>query len=449
MAIKVPGSAGESAGPSKAPLTKTPIVPDPNRIRTAAKVTPQQQAARDRVAARGAATEQPIARPKVTAQTPPKTPSNVNIGRQSDIDKAQANADQATLNQRQQGTTAKATTVSRPAALTVPTRRPGRPNFNPQTDGAPETMDEVNKTRAWINGAETPRIASIVRDADGRYMYGGTQRSASDADIAIRLRIDEARAGIQQTSLLDQQYSAEEYQRQIETRFDSGVENAMKDYNLEAIKSVTERDAMKREQENKLAQLEAQRDNELALLEERNRFDTGLLERQQSLDIAREDMKFQFEREQSSLDRALRSQELGEAERASQAMEQLRRDESNMQMDRLKLDIFQAISSNPQMLYFLGQSGALGLFGDLMGDGGNALNSMMNNINNTQAANAQQFATMSAEQQGAQRFAFTAQTGNTDPDAVLQGAAPRGFGNQVYPFQPGGVTPSNPINLGG
>jgi hypothetical protein len=116
------------------------------------------------------------------------------------------------------------------------------------------------------------------------------------------------------------------------------------------------------------------------------------------------------------------------------------------------------------MLHFLKNSGALGLFGDVMGDGGQALQQLMERMETQPSqgmSNIQQVSRLSSEEQANQMYALSAQTGSRDPVSILRGSAPMAHTNPVDPNTPlrggapslsvsnvGGSTASTPLSIG-
>ena len=88
-----------------------------------------------------------------------------------------------------------------------------------------------------------------------------------------------------------------------------------------------------------------------------------------------------------------------------------------------KMQMFQLMASNPQMLYFLGQSGGIAEFTDLFGGEGSAITDIINRIQSHPLAGLQSFAQMSPSEQLQQATAGVAQQG---PDYItnLYGNAP-------------------------
>jgi hypothetical protein len=194
-----------------------------------------------------------------------------------------------------------------------------------------------------------------------------------------------------------------------------------------------------------------------------NDFDTGLIETQNELDIKLQENRQGFEDGQASLDRALQRQEFNEAERAGRMMEYLRQQEIDLQQQQFQLTLFMSLAQNPAMLHFLQNSGALALFGDVMGDGGQALQQLMEGMDVQQSqgmGNIQQVSRLSSEEQAQQMYALSAQTGSRDPVSILRGSAPMAHTNPVDPNAPlrGGApnlrvsnvgsTASTPLSIG-
>jgi hypothetical protein len=214
-------------------------------------------------------------------------------------------------------------------------------------------------------------------------------------------------------------------------------------------------------QKNALIRLEAEQEDDLAridregqVLMERFRLEhesRGLLmEREFEMRYEVEQLEQQFEAEQAALNRALEAEQLAEMRRASQVMEAIRQQENILRAREQKLNTFNLISQNPAMLYFAGQSGLLAQLGDVMGDGGAAIQAIMDNVNASAAVtNLQEFARMSGTEQGIEAFRLSAQTGviSRDLPGYLRGFAPTPILNPVPLTSP--VTAGSPLAGGG
>ena len=100
-------------------------------------------------------------------------------------------------------------------------------------------------------------------------------------------------------------------------------------------------------------------------------------------------------------------------------------EELRLEKEQFQLDIFKTLAGSPEILFFLGQRpGMLQQFGELMGDGGEALNRVFTNLNKQPVTNIQEFARLNQEQQGIEAFRLSARTGTGDPAGFLQGQAP-------------------------
>mgnify|MGYP001573564061 CR=1 FL=1 len=225
---------------------------------------------------------------------------------------------------------------------------------------------------------------------------------------------------------------------------------ALQEINVRAIHA---RQLAKEEHERALATIAERGVEDRYTAELKNRFDVGLVEREGQIQAELENTKMKFQSEQNALDRALRALDLQEANRAAVATEALRGQELSLSQQQFKLSVFQTLAASPEILYFLGKQGgaAMAQFGDLFGDGGALMDEMMTRINSQPAANIQEFATLSAGEQGIERFRLSAQTGIKDTTAALRGSAPRAVINRTAfdaPIQPGSPTPRDRIRLG-
>ena len=195
--------------------------------------------------------------------------------------------------------------------------------------------------------------------------------------------------------------------------------------------------------------LEVERRSALQLVQEQgqqalDRVQTEIAGRQSSLALEHEsrqilqeqeyDLKFQlqmidqaFAQQQADLNRALQAEELIEVRRHSQTLEALEAERNVISAQMKNLEFFNMIADQPQILFFAGASGMLQGLGDIAGDGGTAVQNIMNSLNAMPAMNnLQEFVNMSGLEQGIESMRLSAQTGLTGQDvpAYLRGMGP-------------------------
>jgi hypothetical protein len=386
------------------------------RIQPQSSATQQKTPTSPRIAS--TAVPQPVSAPKKTTQAPP-APAQSQIDLRSVAAGAASRqvaqtptatstpALSATRATPRTTTTAGTTTgaAPRPVADEPPTLNPfrgaARPGYSVEASGPPTNVAEIDVARQWVRETEQ-KVSHLTRDEFGQVIAGvrGAPEPTAN-DVALFDQLDEVRSNINdiygRARDFDTEIALQEADRQF--RQSGGNENSQVQY-----------------------------EQELALIEQRAQFNQQLDTLNQQYEVGRQAMEQSFQRAQNDLDRALQQQQLDEAQRSSQVLEDLQRQKIQADQDKFKLDLFMGLSQSPEMLFFLGQSGLLSMFGDLMGDGGFALGQMMENIGASQTVNAQQFQQQSSTQQGQSRFGISATTGSTNPDALLRGNAPRGIG---------------------
>ena len=117
-------------------------------------------------------------------------------------------------------------------------------------------------------------------------------------------------------------------------------------------------------------------------------------------------------------------------------MEALQAQKNELQAKENQLGVYSLIADSPEMLFFAGQSGILEGLGDVMGDGGEAIQNIMNSIIKMPAMdNLQQFSRLSGLEQGIEGMRLGALRGVSESDIpqFLRGQAPRAILNPQDP----------------
>jgi hypothetical protein len=284
-------------------------------------------------------------------------------------------------------------------------------------DGIPgvATIDEIKLAQErddWLAQAWQVQTASIESQKAVQDAYNDTIR---DRD---RERLERKTDQIR----FERKAKREDDLARVESRADK--------LELQA-RHLREDQAAEDEHERRLEMINQGHVNNLALTDRQNESSLLLLQRQFDIQYEITNLEQQFKSEQSALDRALEAANMDEARRASRALEGLRQQEVDIQERRVALDTFNSISSNPAMLYFAQQTGMLSQLGDIFGDGGDTLQGIMDDINESPAnTNIQEFARMSSFDQTIEAFKAGAQTGVSTKDlpGVLRGQSPGGRG---------------------
>ena len=205
--------------------------------------------------------------------------------------------------------------------------------------------------------------------------------------------------------------------------------------------------------------LEVERRSALQLAQERGQqaldlVQTEIAGRQSSMALEHEsrqilqeqeyDLKFQlqmieqaFAQQQGALNRALEAEQLIEVRRHAQTLEALEAERNVISAQVKNLEFFNMIADQPQILFFAGASGMLQGLGDIAGDGGTAVQNIMNSLNAMPAMNnLQEFVNMSGLEQGIESMRLSAQTGLTEADvpAYLRGMGPMALEHRRAPL---------------
>jgi hypothetical protein len=221
-------------------------------------------------------------------------------------------------------------------------------------------------------------------------------------------------------------------------------------YNELASRNLSGADRERLEVERRSALQLAQEQGQQAL----DRVQTEIAGRQSSMALEHEsrqilqeqeyDLKFQlqmieqaFAQQQADLNRALQAEQLIEVRRHAQTLEALEAERNVISAQVKNLEFFNMIADQPQILFFAGASGMLQGLGDIAGDGGTAVQNIMNSLNAMPAMNnLQEFVNMSGLEQGIESMRLSAQTGLTGQDvpAYLRGMGPMALEHRRAPL---------------
>jgi hypothetical protein len=357
-------------------------------------------------------------------------------------------------------------------------------DYNPETDGAPENMSEVRLAQHWVNVTKElyKGIGQVIDEDTGEVTYSrtalgkgqvptdqlGKENAAtrkSMLEVPINTRelamlelIEDVEAQIDFVSRSDREFRSDEEKMRITMDYQTQVDQMAQSFALQTqqVTNAAEWDRMQQSQQSRLAELDVQRVAATEMATLKDTFDTGMLDQQSTLNIRLQENQQQYLGEQNRLDRAIQRQEYEEGARASQAVERLRQKEIDLQQQHFQLTLFMSLAQSPEILYFLKNAGALDMFGDIMGDGGQALDAMIGRVGEQQAGgdtgigNIQQLSRLSSSEQDRQMYALSAQTGSSDPLSILRGSAPMAHTNPVDPNAPlrGGAPNLSVSNVG-
>jgi hypothetical protein len=364
--------------------------------------------------------------------------------------------------------------------------------YDPSLDGAPETMKEVRIAQYWVQvtkklykgigerqaidpetneldplgGTEFYRKAlapgQVATDKFGKEIKGSREAlmgiPVSTQELAMLELIGDVEAEIDFVTQADREFRSESEKASIAAGYAEELQRLGQKFELQQQQVTTagQWDRLKSENRARLAEIEVAHTAAVELANLQDQFDTGMLDQKSTLDIALQQNQQEYLGEQNRLDRAIQRQEYEEGARASQAVERLRQQEIDLQQQQFQLTLFMSLAQSPEILYFLNNMGALDMFGDIMGDGGQAINAIIGRVGEQQAGgdmgigNIQQMGRLSSEEQAQQMYALSAQTGSRDPLAMLRGSAPMALTNPVDPNAPllGGAPNLRVSNVG-
>ena len=349
---------------------------------------------------------------------------------------------------------------------TNPFRAPARPSYDPKLHGPPLTLAEANIAEAYLRTRQNqfgdiiyvdPLAAIELGGAPG-YQWASTQEPVGQEILAQYFAMQDMEAAITDLRIND----LEAEQELSKQRLDFQSRQQMAYYEEQLRQNASQYGnsqqgaALKAQAEAALQQIQYQAVEERYTVELQHNLGLQTLDRQMQIQQALLENQQEFQREQSALDRALRATEMQEASRAAKAQETLQASKYQLELQQFKVSTFAMLSSQPEMLYFLGQVGGAGMFADVLGeDTANTLNELLERMNQTPPINIQQFARLGGAEQAQQAFAYTARTGVGDVSTQLRGEAPQAGRNAQYLAQP--VLPGagssgvnfRSINLGG
>jgi hypothetical protein len=256
-------------------------------------------------------------------------------------------------------------------------------------------------------------------------------------------------------ALRDEEFTSQ--QTQIENERQAVIDASLLDYEAQladyyrvmgsANLSPARKEELKAEHQAALALAQQQAAGQIAAIQEQTQgsLSTARLEHQSRAALQEQeyDLRFQiqqieqaFSGQQAALDRALQAEDLIEVRRSNQVMEALQAQKNELQAKENQLGVYSLIADSPEMLFFAGQSGILEGLGDVMGDGGEAIQNIMNSINKMPAMdNLQQFSRLSGLEQGIEGMRLGALRGVSEGDIpqFLRGQAPRAILNPQDP----------------
>jgi hypothetical protein len=218
------------------------------------------------------------------------------------------------------------------------------------------------------------------------------------------------------------------------------------------------RDRISMEHDLALQRIKKEQEFDINLLTENLQAEEARATRREDFEYNIQELRFQHEEdaaaaqnqfvaEENAMNRALAKGELDEAKRHAIAMEGINREQLAMQEKELKLDVVSMLGERPEMFFFGQETGLFSLLGDVMGDGGELINSMVQDAQediDTQdlLPNIQEYKKMSNIDQRIELFRIRSQKGLTEEGAIrsLRGAQPfdrSGLANLAQSIGPG------------
>ena len=309
---------------------------------------------------------------------------------------------------------------------------PARPDFDPSFQG-PNNVEEVDIAEAYLRDAKTATRGLTQnalgewgrRTVDANGLPGFTP--ATQQELLFIERIGELEG-----EMIDVEESfrnVNETNKDAQRRFDSDL--------LDDFLQKQEQDEKDRAQTpEEVAAIEAVYNQRYSDLQSRLRGeeatanDEAALTQQitESRRNTNQQLSFTKTKRQEAVlarDEALISGDARAAAQQQAADDFFAIEELRLEKEQFQLDIFKTLAGSPEILFFLGQRpGMLQQFGELMGDGGEALNRVFTNLNKQPVTNIQEFARLNQEQQGIEAFRLSARTGTRDAGSFLQGQAP-------------------------
>jgi hypothetical protein len=328
-------------------------------------------------------------------------------------------------------------------------------------DWMPENVGEAIVARKWV-GVVRQKTASLVQDTVGTAaVYSGEKliapakpagwywtdpltgeyTNAPSWMVAQLLQLEDVEAHIANVMMEDTKFRAAYASdiAEIQHKEDIALLEDTLARDLSTATTAAAWDNLNRTYEFEKGQADRDYMNRQGVLESEQAFEIALFDMETLTQQNRDKKRQEFDQEQNNLDRALRNREMNEVQRSSMAIEELKRDELNLDRQQFQIQVLTTLASSPQLLYFLNEMGGLGAFSDVLGQGlGKQLQDYFDRLSESPDFNIQEFSRLSSQQQGIQRWKTAATTGISPEavDAELRGAGPMALQNRQALGQP-------------
>ena len=341
-----------------------------------------------------------------------------------------------------------------------PFRTDARPDFNIDDYGIPESLPEAAIALSWVN-AEKGKLAGVMQvyDALGQPVWVNTDLRTEKGGVMVGDAMY-ARATSQNIADLERVQSVQDavdqiYASDLDFRFTQG-EARLNEYltqqeltirnehdtAMQTVRNTQEASMLGQQHDQKMKQLEQELTDAKEVIGLEQDFEQAKLETDYKFRGWIEENKLLQQQSIAELDAAMRKYDIDEASRQAQAQESLKLTELNLQKQQMQFDLFKALTSDPQMMFFMKQGGILSMFEDILGGSGN-LNQITANYTNRisghpifkgigEAPNIQEMAKMRPGEQQAALWGSRALTGQSMEEvaAGTLGGAPWKIGAQ-------------------
>ena len=323
--------------------------------------------------------------------------------------------------------------------------------------GLPQNMAEAAIATAWISKTkgDLHNIVQIrdplgnpvwvdmrepdtdLTDADPRYTGLGYQRALSQ-DISMLEQVESVQAATDQIYASDLDFRFTQGEARLNEYLTEQEQSFMSEHEVNMQSARTTADAMLSQQmhDQKMAQLQQEfADSKEVVMLEQN-FEQAKIEAEFKFRGWLEENQMLQQQNAQMLDAAMRKYDIDEASRQAQAQESLKLTELKLQQAQMQFDLFRSLTSDPQMITFMGQHGILEMFSDVIGNQGNLKQISANYINRISGhpifkgvgaiPNIQEMARKRPDEMQSAFYGTQALTGKSmeDVQAGLRGAAP-------------------------
>ena len=311
--------------------------------------------------------------------------------------------------------------------------------------GLPENMAEAAIATAWASKTKGSLHNIVqIRDDLGNPVWvdmnvqegdlGKDEQSrktglmyarALDQDISMLEQVEAVQAAVDQIYASDLDFRFTQGEARLNEYLTEQEQSFMSEHEVNMQSARTTADAMLSQQmhDQKMAQLRQEfADSKEVVMLEQN-FEQAKIEAEFKFRGWLEENQMLQQQNAQMLDAAMRKYDIDEASRQAQAQESLKMTELNLQKTQMQFDLFKALTSDPQMMFFMSQGGILSMFEDILGGQGNLAQVTTNYTNRIsghpifkgigEAPNIQEMAKMRPREQQAAMWGTRALTGQS------------------------------------